>query len=127
MLTICVGRNDKQLRTAVRLRPWGMTLGLEGAINYFPVSMWQLRLLVDLVTDHGSSSGVQHRIGNAYSSECAKCVEDCEDTPFHIICECPAVTVSKRLWFGCEKVLPEEIKKFSIRCILGHCSAVSLQ
>lgn len=77
--------------------------------------MWQLRLLVDLVTDHGSSSGVQHRIGNAYSPECAKCVEDCEDTPFHIICECPAVTVSKRLWFGCEKVLPEEIKKFSIR------------
>ena len=84
------------------------------------------RRAVELITRHCDLRGFQHKIGKASSPYCPRCGEDCEETVIHVICEYPALSDSRKKWFGRAVAIPEEIREHSIRGVLEYCSAVGL-
>ena len=79
------------------------------------VGRWQLRRAVELIRGHCDLRGFQNKIGKASSPYCPRCGEDCEETPIHVICECPALSDSRKKCFGRAVAIPEEIWKHSIK------------
>lgn len=77
----------------------------------------QLRKVVGLFTGHCQLRKHLNNIGVADDPACRLCGEE-DETPFHILCECPVLAAKRHEHFGEPFSEPEDIGKGPINCVL---------
>ena len=85
-----------------------------------------LRIIVGLLTGHYHVKKHLHRMGIEEDAECRWCLEE-EETVFHIIGECPAVTRIRYQHMGKPVMTTDDIRKTHRSRLLAFAKAIGLE
>ncbi|XP_047987119.1 uncharacterized protein LOC125226977 [Leguminivora glycinivorella] len=85
--------------------------------NALALSRNQLRNLVRVLTGHCHLNKHMHTIGKRASGRCRFCLES-EETPLHILAECPSLMRTRNMILGSYQIHPEDVRYLDLKKIL---------
>lgn len=97
----------------------------KAASNALALSRNQLRNLVRVLTGHCCLNKHMHTIRRRDHEQCRFCLEE-EETPQHILIECPCLMRTRNMILGSQSMHPEEVRALEFKKILQFFEFVGL-